>query len=135
LRGRVDTADVERPTGWIRGDDNVRYRFNQPSRALTAGRVVEFSSRAGQRAFDVRPVGREQLPQRRDRIAGFVAKLNASRGWGFIAGQDGASYFFHATGVLGVFSSLVEGQTVLFDVAARKGKIQAVRVTALESGA
>jgi len=48
-----------------------------------------------------------------DRITGKIARLQTSKGFGFIKGAQG-DYFFHMTAFQGEFSSLREGDEVSF---------------------
>ncbi|MBI3973101.1 MAG: cold shock domain-containing protein [Chloroflexi bacterium] len=48
---------------------------------------------------------------------GTIVRLIRDRGFGFIQMENGQEVFFHASGVEGIpFDSLVEGQTVTFDI-------------------
>lgn len=49
-------------------------------------------------------------------INGTVKRLVGDKGFGFIAAQDGAEYFFHQSACVGVrFDDLREGQPVTFE--------------------
>jgi cold shock protein len=48
---------------------------------------------------------------------GTIKRLIADKGFGFIAANDGAEYFFHSSAVQSVpFDSLRQGQTVTFEI-------------------
>ena len=50
-------------------------------------------------------------------MEGTIKRLIKERGFGFISAEDGREIFFHRTAVYGFnFESLVEGQSVEFDV-------------------
>lgn len=51
-------------------------------------------------------------------MTGTVKKVVAERGFGFIAAEDGAEYFFHRSGIDSSlnFDSLATGERVSFDV-------------------
>jgi len=53
-------------------------------------------------------------------MKGTIKKLIGERGFGFINTEDGKEIFFHTTALQGVtFASLIEGQSVEFDVEKR----------------
>lgn len=47
---------------------------------------------------------------------GTIKKLVSERGFGFIAGEDGAEYFFHRSGTVDDFDSLRGGEHITFEV-------------------
>ncbi|HLE24516.1 MAG TPA: cold shock domain-containing protein [Thermodesulfobacteriota bacterium] len=50
-------------------------------------------------------------------MKGSIKKLVRDRGFGFISAEDGREIFFHTTALQGLtFDSLIEGQSVEFDV-------------------
>jgi len=50
-------------------------------------------------------------------MKGTIKKLIRERGFGFINTEDGREIFFHTTALQGMtFASLIEGQSVEFDV-------------------
>jgi CspA family cold shock protein len=49
-------------------------------------------------------------------VKGTVKRLVSEKGFGFVAGPDGAEYFFHSSACAdGQFNQLREGQSVTFD--------------------
>lgn len=50
-------------------------------------------------------------------MTGTIQRLVTEKGFGFIAAADGKEYFFHSSACTGTrFDSLVQGQTVSFDI-------------------
>jgi cold shock protein len=50
-------------------------------------------------------------------MKGTIKRVIRDRGFGFISAEDGREIFFHTTALQGMtFESLVEGQSVEFDV-------------------
>jgi CspA family cold shock protein len=69
-------------------------------------------------------------------LTGTISKLIFDRGFGFIAGDDGARIFFHHKSVVdGGFDNLLEGQSVTFDTEPdpRGPQARNVRVAAVAS--
>jgi CspA family cold shock protein len=49
-------------------------------------------------------------------MTGTIKVINHGRGFGFIKGEDGREYFFHASALKNaVFMDLMEGQEVTFE--------------------
>ncbi len=62
---------------------------------------------------------------------GTVKWFNESKGFGFIAAEDGQDVFVHHTSISGSgFKTLSEGQAVTFDVEKTPKGLRAVNVTA-----
>ncbi|MFH1148279.1 MAG: cold-shock protein [Pseudomonadota bacterium] len=60
---------------------------------------------------------------------GYVKWFNETKGFGFIAQQDGSDVFVHFSAIEGDgFKTLKEGQEVVFDVVEGKKGFQAVNV-------
>lgn len=60
---------------------------------------------------------------------GTVRWFNEEKGYGFIAGADGADIFVHHTGIFMTgFRKLVEGQEVEYEVTEHEGRSKAVNV-------
>ena len=70
-------------------------------------------------------------------MLGVIEGLKPERGFGFIDGQDGAKYFFHAYTMLcrTKFSHLAVGQEVTFKPGERNGKLAALEVEVKDSAA
>jgi CspA family cold shock protein len=66
-------------------------------------------------------------------VTGTIKWFNESKGYGFISPSDGsADVFVHYSAITGsVFKSLVEGQTVSFEVEKVPKGLQATQVSAL----
>ena len=63
---------------------------------------------------------------------GTVKSFNESKGFGFIAREDGEDVFVHHTAIQGNgFKTLTEGQAVSFDVDKGPKGLRAINVTAL----
>jgi CspA family cold shock protein len=63
---------------------------------------------------------------------GTVKSFNESKGFGFIAREDGEDVFVHHTAIQGNgFKTLSEGQEVSFDVDKGPKGLRAINVTAL----
>jgi len=66
-------------------------------------------------------------------VKGTVKWFNESKGFGFIAAEDGQDVFVHHTSITGGrFKSLREGQKVTFDIEKTPKGPRAVNVTPLE---
>lgn len=66
-------------------------------------------------------------------MKGTVKWFNAAKGYGFINGEDGTDIFCHYSGLkMDGFRTLVEGQTVKFDVVDGTNGSQAINVTVVQ---
>lgn len=67
-----------------------------------------------------------------DRVVGTVKWFNSSKGYGFLAQENGADVFVHYSAIQGDgYRSLEEGQKVEFSVEKGPKGLQAVKVTVL----
>ena len=64
-------------------------------------------------------------------MEGIVKFFNASKGWGFITTKDG-SLFVHRDGLKETYSTLNEGDKVVFDVSENKKGPCAINVSKIE---
>ncbi len=68
-----------------------------------------------------------------DRISGTVKWFNGSKGFGFIAPDEGEDVFVHYTAIAGEgFRSLEEGQRVEFSITESPKGLQASEVVVIE---
>lgn len=66
-------------------------------------------------------------------MEGTVKRFNAERGYGFIDGSDGETYFVHQSKILmSGYRSLENGQKVAFDVEQTDRGLQAINVQPLD---
>jgi cold shock protein len=61
-------------------------------------------------------------------MQGKVKFFNTTKGFGFIAGEDGKEYFVHSTGLVGV-TALNENDSVKFEIEQGDKGPKAVKVT------
>jgi CspA family cold shock protein len=67
-----------------------------------------------------------------ERITGTVKWFSQSKGYGFLAQEDGADVFVHYTAIVGEgYRNLEEGQQVEFSIEQGPKGLQATRVVAL----
>lgn len=59
-------------------------------------------------------------------MKGKVKFFNASKGFGFITGEDGKDYFVHSTGLIA--GSVIEGDSVTFETEQGEKGLKAVKV-------
>ena len=60
---------------------------------------------------------------------GNIKSLVQDRGFGFVRDDSGTDFFFHATGCITAFNSLIVGQRVTFDlVSENSGRVRAYKV-------
>ena len=77
---------------------------------------------------------RDELAQKKDAIMGTVKMVAYDRKFGFIAGEDGQDYFFHAKACDESLKGLQRGDGVMFQTGSNARGPLALRVTAFPNG-
>jgi CspA family cold shock protein len=73
-----------------------------------------------------------EVSETKSKMQGVVKFFSASKGYGFLTGQDGQDYFVHFSSILiDGFKSLADGEAVEFEVVQSPKGLAAANVTVL----